>query len=82
MNIWNELWIMWLKVSHLSGLLLYLESKKVTLHILYFASLQFTRKEWSVAPSIFNIKAQGLAHCLYSLKLILDEVYEVCFHAI
>jgi hypothetical protein len=50
--------------SHLSGLLLYLESKKVTVHILYFASPQFSRKEWSVAPSIFNIKAQGLAHWL------------------
>ena len=27
-------------------------------------------KEWSLAPSIFNIKAQGLAHCLHWIKLI------------
>ena len=42
----------------------------------------FYKQEWSAAPSIFNIKAQGLAHCLYQLKLSLDEVYKVRFHAI
>ena len=26
-------------------------------------------KEWSLAPSIFNIKARGLAHCLHWIKL-------------
>ena len=36
----------------------------------------------SVAPSIFNIKAQGLDHCLYQIKLGLDEVYDVLFHAV
>ena len=37
---------------------------------LYFAPLQFIRQEWSVAPSIFNIKAWGLAQCiLWLLKL-------------
>ena len=42
----------------------YIEIKKVTVNILYFAPLQFIRQEWSIAPSIFNIKARGLAHCL------------------
>ena len=42
----------------------------------------FYKQEWSVAPSIFNIKARGLAHCLYWVKLSLDEVYEVVFHAV
>ena len=46
-----------------------LEIKKVTVNILYFAPLQFIRQERSVAPSIFNIKAQGLAHCLLWVKL-------------
>ena len=33
---------------------------------------------WSLAPSIFNIKApQGLAHCLHWMKLSENEVYEV-----
>ena len=49
---------------------------------LYFVPLRLSRQELSVAPSIFNIKARGLAHCLYFLKLSLDEVYEVCFYAI
>ena len=26
-------------------------------------------EEWSLAPSIFNIKARGLAHCLHWIKL-------------
>ena len=26
-------------------------------------------KEWSLAPSIFNIKERGLAHCLHWIKL-------------
>ena len=30
---------------------------------LHFAPLRFIRQEWSVAPSIFNIKARGSAHC-------------------
>ena len=42
----------------------------------------FYKQEWSTAPSIFNIKARGLAHCLYQLKLSLNEIYEVCFRAI
>ena len=29
-------------------------------------------KELSVAPSIFNIKARGLAHCLHWMKLSLN----------
>ena len=32
-----------------------------------------------VAPSIFNIKARGLAHCLHWMKLNYYEVYEVHF---
>ena len=48
----------------------------------YSVPVRFIRQEWSVAPSIFNIKARGLAHCLYQLKLSLDKVYEVYFHAI
>ena len=49
---------------------------------LYFAPLRFIRQEWSVAPSIFNIKAQGLTHCLLWIKLGLDEVYQVGFNAL
>ena len=30
-----------------------------------FDQLQFFRQEWSVAPSIFNIHARGLAHCIH-----------------
>ena len=37
-------------------------------------------KEWSRAPSIFNIEAQGLAHCLYWMKLSHNEVYWVYFN--
>ena len=36
--------------------------------------------EWSVAPSIFNIKAHGLAHFLYWMKLSNYGVYEVYFN--
>ena len=49
-----------------------LEIKKVrVVNMMYnkaalnFVPLRFIRQEWSVAPSIFNIKARGLAHCLY-----------------
>ena len=41
-----------------------LEIEKVRVNVFYFAPLQFIRQEWSVAPSIINIKAQGLAHYL------------------
>ena len=58
-----------------------MEIKKVRVNVLYFAPLRFIRQEWSVAPSIFNIKARGLAHCLYWIKLGLNEVYEVSLHA-
>ena len=37
--------------------------------LLYLVPLQFSRQEWAVAPSIFNIKVRELAHCLYWLKL-------------
>ena len=50
-----------------------MEKKKKTLH-------QNILMEWSVAPSIFNIKAQGLAHCLYWMKLSNCGVYEVYFN--
>ena len=36
-------------------------------------------KEYSLAPSIFNIKARRLAHCLYWMKLSIDKVYKVNF---
>ena len=35
-----------------------------------------------MAPSIFNIKAQGLAQCILWSKLSQDEVYAVCFEAL
>ena len=54
--------------SHQSGILL-LKIENVTGNILYFAPLQFSRQEWSVAPSIFNIKAQELAHYNVWVKL-------------
>ena len=38
------------------------------INILYFDLLQFCRQKWSVAPSIFNIKEQGLAHCVTLVK--------------
>ena len=51
------------------GILL-LKIQKVTVNILYFALLRFSRQEWSiVAPSMFNIKARGLAHCLLWIQL-------------
>ena len=56
--------------------------QRYDVNTLYSAPPQFSKHEWSVAPSIFNIKARGTAHCLYLLKLILNEVYEECFHAI
>ena len=40
----------------------------------------FYKQEWSVAPSIFNIKARGLAHCLRWKKLSGDEVYWLYFN--
>ena len=46
---------------------------------LYFVPLQFCRHERSVAPSILNIKARGLAQCILWLKLSYNEVYEVSF---
>ena len=46
-----------------------LEIKKVRVNVLYFAPLRFIRQEWSVAPSMFNIRAQDLAHCLLWIKL-------------
>ena len=58
-----------------------LEIKKViTIRCNYFVFCS-TEMEWSAAPSIFNIKARGLAHCLLWIKLGLDEVYEMAFHA-
>ena len=36
-------------------------------------------KEWSLAPSIFNIKARGVAHCIYWMKLTSNEVYKINF---
>ena len=41
--------------------------------ILYFHPLWFSRQEWAVAPSIFNIKARGLIDTLPSL----DEIDEL-----
>ena len=45
------------------------ELQRYDVNTLYSAPLRFIRQEWSVAPSIFNIKARGLAHCLYWIKL-------------
>ena len=47
---------------------------------LYFVPLRFSRHERSVAPSKFNIKAQGLAHYLRWVKLGLDKVYWLYFN--
>ena len=46
-------------------------------YILYFDLLQFSRQEWSVAPSIFNNKLQELAHCILWVKLSQQELYGV-----
>ena len=40
-----------------------------------FWSTATLQTEWSVAPSIFNIKARGLAHCLLWVKLGLEDAY-------
>ena len=41
-----------------------------------FCSLQLFSLYWSVAPSIFNIKEQKLAHCLFFNEIgPLDKVY-------
>ena len=52
------------------GNIIILKIKKVTVNILYFAPLQFSRQKWSVAPSIFNILEQGLGHCILWVKLM------------
>ena len=36
--------------------------QRCDVNIWYFAPLQFSKQEWSVAPSIINIIEQGLAH--------------------
>ena len=85
MNSRNEQWMMRLKpiqVKYYS--IFYWKSKKlqqyVVVNSLYFDQLQFFKQEWSVAPSIFNIKAQGLlAYCLLWMKLSQDEVYAIYF---
>ena len=43
---------------------------------MYFAPLRFSRQEWSVAPSIFNIIEQGLAYCHLWMTLSQEEVYD------
>ena len=45
------------------------ELQRYDVNTLYSAPLRFIRQKWSVAPSIFNIKARGLAHCLHWIKL-------------
>ena len=45
-----------------------------------FDQLRFFRQEWSVACSIFNIKAQGLAHCIIWMKLSQNRWAEIYFH--
>ena len=40
-------------------------SRSYDVHTFYFDLPRFSRQDWSVAPSIFNIKEQGLAHCLH-----------------
>ena len=52
--------------SHQSAILFYRNLKKLQVNILYFALPGCPKQERSVAvaPSIFNIKAQGLDHCI------------------
>ena len=52
------------------------------LFCIFLLHCDFNKQEWSVAPSIFNIKARGLAHCVLWVKLSLYEVYDVLFHAV
>ena len=54
--------------SHQSGILFYWKLKKLEQYdgtICILLHCDFYKQEWSAAPSIFNIKARGLAHCLY-----------------
>ena len=48
----------------------------------FFHSFRPFCQKRSIAPSIFNIKARGLAHCVLWVKLGLDEVYDVALHAV
>ena len=73
----------WWKPSHCNIILLSI--KKVTVYfvtIFDFDQLWCFRVEWSVAPWIIDIKAQGLAHCLLWVELSYYEVYKVSFHTV
>ena len=54
--------------SHRSVILFYWNFKELEQYdgtICILLHCDFYKQEWSAAPSIFNIKARGLAHCLY-----------------
>ena len=59
-----------------------LEIKKVRVVRCKYFSFCSTEMEWSVAQSILNIKARGLAHCLLWMKLGQEDPYGVCLCAI
>ena len=63
MNSQNERWVMRLKA--IEAEYYSIDNLKNWSKYFVFAPLQFSRQEWSVAPSVFNIKVQGLAHCLH-----------------
>ena len=63
MNSQNDCWMMQLKAIYLKGILLCWELKtlqRYDVNILYFAPLQFSKQEWSIAPWIINIIERGL----------------------
>ena len=62
MDSQNNRWLMPLKA--IEAEYYSIENLKSIVNILYFAPLRLFRLERSVAPSIFNIKARGLAYCL------------------
>ena len=70
MSSQNDDWMLRLK-SIQTGILFYWVHKKLEWYnvILYLRPLWFSRQERSVTPSLFNIEARGMAHCLPRMKL-------------
>ena len=92
MGIWivemNGWWCGW-KPSKRNIILLEIKKVRVVNMMynktaLYFVPLRFSRQEWSVASSIFNIKTRRLARCLLWIwmKLSQDKTYRVHFHTV
>ena len=62
----NDRWMVRLKVVPLAQFFVRysIQQSNAIMMTFDFDQLRLFRQEWSVSPSIFNIKARGLAHCL------------------